>query len=205
VAGTPSIKGSVFSVLVENLAKCVARGDVSRDDLARRLQPGDLAFLDAPIAVSDWYDIRSYDRINAVLLDVEGGGDVEYYREQGRQTARRLMDAGLYAQLEYLSRTEASAETDPRARFAAFGRDLRLLSSLSASILNFSRWNAKPDPDQELRYRIEVSEASAMPESLCWRSDGFVNGMASAHAETDLWGWERPRPDFVLFRMLRPL
>lgn len=203
MAATPSIKGSVFSVLVENLAKCVSRGDVSREELAARLEPGDVALLDATITVSDWYDIRSYDRINAVLLDVEGGGDVEYYREQGRQTARRLMEAGLYAQLEYLNRTEASSETDPHARFAAFGRDLRLLSSLSASILNFSRWSAVRDPDQELRYRIEVSDASAMPESLCWRSDGFVNGMASMHAGRDLWGWQRERPDFVVFRMLR--
>jgi hypothetical protein len=203
MASVPSIKGSVFAGVVESVAKLVAGGEISREELARRLDPGDLALLDQKIAVSGWYDIRAYDRMNAVLLDLKGGGDPQYFREQGRQTARRLLDAGLYGQLEYLQRAEVARQRDPRARFEAFGRDLRLLTSLSGSILNFSRWTAQRDPDQEDRYRIEVSEASEMPESLCWRSDGFVNGMASLHGEPDLWTWERLRPDLVLFRMLR--
>lgn len=50
-----------------------------------------------------------------------------------------------------------------------------------------------------------MTEAAAMPESLCWRSDGFVNGMASIHGEADLWRWERLAPDHVVFRMVRPV
>jgi hypothetical protein len=45
------------------------------------------------------------------------------------------------------------------ARFAAFGRDLELLTATSASILNFSRWASRPDPEREGRYLIEVTEA----------------------------------------------
>ena len=72
-------------------------------------------------------------------------------------------------------------------RFEALGRDLRRLNTLSASILNFTKWEAMPDPDAMMRYRIEVSDAAAMPETLVWRTDGFVNEMARQQAPDDLW------------------
>lgn len=203
MAAIPSIKGSVFGAVVEDVSKLVDRGVLSREELARHLEPDEVALLDQPISVSGWYDIRAYDRMNALLLAVEGEGDPEYYRAQGRGTARRLLEAGLYGQLEYLNRAEVARQTDPNDRFKAFGRDLRLLTSLSGSILNFTRWTARPDPQRAHRYVIEVAEAAEMPESLCWRSDGFINGMAAMHGQDDLWGWKRARPDLVVFHMLR--
>jgi hypothetical protein len=143
--------------------------------------------------------------MNELLRDTEGGGSNEYLRERGRQTARRLLEAGLYQQLEYLHATQLKRAKDPRARFEAFGRDLRLLNTLSASILNFSKWESKPDPERQDRYVIEVSEARDFPEVLCWRSDGFVNEMATEHGEPDLWRWERAAPALVVFRMVRSL
>jgi hypothetical protein len=95
---------------------------------------------------SRWYDIRSDTRMGELLRELEGGGSNEYLRTLGRQTARRLLEGGLSSQLEYLHRTEVSRAPEGPARVAAFGRDLRLLTSMSASILNFSRWTSKPDP-----------------------------------------------------------
>jgi hypothetical protein len=199
----PSIKGSVFAGVVESVNKLVDAGEVARAELPRWLESGDLALLGASLSISSWYDVRSYDRMNRLLLEVAGGGSPEYLRELGRQTARRLLDAGLYAQMEYLNRTRVAAERDPRARYEAFGRDLRLLTSLSAGILNFTRWTSRPDPEHGDRYRIDVADAADMPESLCWRSDGFINGMASIHAGRDLWTWTRPSRDRVEFHMVR--
>ena len=97
------------------------------------------------------------------------------------------------------------APTGERPRFEAFGRDLRKLTTLSASILNFSRWTSKPDPEREGYYVIDVSDARAFPEVLAWRSDGFVNEMASRHGDPDLWTWQRMSADLIVFRMLRPV
>lgn len=204
MAAVPSIKGSVFAAVVEDVAKLLERGRLRPEEAERWLEPGDLKLLTSPISISSWYDIRAYTRMNELLRDVEGGGDPRYLRERGRETARRLLEAGLYAQLEFLHRTEVSMAQGSAARFEAFGRDLRKLNTLSASILNFSRWAAVPDPEHG-RYRIEVSEAEHFPEVLCWRSDGFVNEMAVQHGEGDLWYWERPARDLVVFRMLRSL
>jgi hypothetical protein len=199
-----AIKGSAFSKVVEDVAKLLARQALSTSEASRWLAAEDLALLGQGVVISSWYDIRSYVRLSTLLLEVEGHGSHEYLRERGRQTAQRLLEQGLYAQLEYLQRTEVSKVEAEGARFAAFGRDLRLLTTLSASILNFSKWASRADPDHERRYLIEVSEAQDFPEVLCWTSDGFVNQMAAQHRQgDDLWNWERARSDRIVFRMTR--
>ena len=205
MTSTPSIKGSVFAGVVEDVRKLLASGELAKTDAARWLQSDDLLLLDQTISVSNWYDLRSYTRMNELLREVAGDGSNEYLRQRGKATARKLLEAGLYAQLEYLQRAEVAKFSDPQARFEAFGRDLRLLSTLSGSIFNFTRWTPVPDPEREGRYRIEVSEARDFPDVICWRSDGFVNEMASRHGDRDLWSWERSAPDLVVFRMTRAI
>jgi hypothetical protein len=202
MTSTPSIKGSVFAGVVEDVKKLLTSGELAKTDAARWLQSDDLLLLDQSISVSNWYDLRSYTRMNELLREVVGHGSNEYLRERGKATARRLLEAGLYAQLEYLQRAEVAKVSDPQARFEAFGRDLRLLSTISGSILNFSRWTPKPEPEVR-RHRIEVSDARDFPEVLCWASDGFVNGISHVQAGGDLWCWERPKADLIVFRMLR--
>lgn len=199
----PSIKGSVFASVVEDVAKARAEAGPGLD-LARWLLPEDLALLDEEIVISRWYDIRCYTRMNELLRDIVGEGGNEYLRERGRHTARRLLEAGLYAQLEYTTRA-AVATAKPEERFEAFGRDLRLLTTISASILNFSRWEPSVDADHGDRYRIDVVDAEDFPEVLCWRSDGFVNEMAALHGDADIWRWERPERERIVFRMVRAL
>jgi hypothetical protein len=199
---SPAIKGSAFIKVVEDVSKLLARRAVSRTEAQRWLVPDDFPLLDKGVVISSWYDIRTYDRLSRLLLDVDGRGDPQYLRERGRATARRLLTQGLYAQLEYLQRTEASKLASPTARFEAFGRDLRLLTTLSSSMFNFSKWGARPDPSNERRYLIEVTEAHDFPEVLCWTSDGFVNEMgAQSRRNADLWTWERPAGDRIVFRM----
>ena len=203
VPNIPSIKGGVFSLAIEDVSKLVSGGEISQEELERRLEPEDLEYLEQEILTVKWYPIRSYARILALLRDTEGGGSNEYLRKRGARSAESLLQAGLYQQLEYLKRTQLEQENDPRARFLAFGRDLRLLTSLSSAIVNFARWVSKPDADHDDRYVIEVSEASDYPDVLCWTTDGFINQMATRHGEPYLWSWERDRPDLIVFRMVR--
>jgi len=201
----PSIKGSLLSSIVESILKLMSEAQISHEELERRLQPGDLQILDSKIQLTQWYDVRCYERLVKLLRDVEGGGHNEYLRQRGAQAAERLLKAGLYQQMEYLSRTQAAKVTDPKERFLAFGRDLRLLTTLSANLVSFSRWEARPDPEWPDRYRIEISEATDYPEVLAWQTDGLINRMATQHGEPNLWQWERVRPDLIVFRMNRSL
>ena len=201
----PSIKGSVFQVVVEDVGKVLAEGSVSHTEAVRWLQPDDFAYLDREIYVSSWYDIRSYERMSLLLRDVVGGGSNAFLVEKGRETARRLLEAGFYAQLEYLQRTEVATATDPMSRFVAFGRDLRKFASLSRSILNFSTWTSKPDSDHDGRYVLEITDARDFPEVLAWRSEGFMNELSSQHGTGDLWSWKRTGRSSLVYSMIRDL
>src|SRR5262249_25503469 len=74
VAVIPSVKGSVFVAIVEDVQKLLAARKLKREELGRWLQPKDLAFLDSPIHAHEWYDVRIYARMSELLRDVEGGG-----------------------------------------------------------------------------------------------------------------------------------
>ena len=183
----PSIKGSIFSRAIDDVQKLIERGEITRDGLSRWLEPGDLDYFERSISLTDWCCIRSYTRLLELLREVEGEGSNEYLRRRGSRSAEELLDAGLYQQLEYLNRTQVKKQTDPNARYDAFGRDLRLLTTVSSSILSFSRWSSMPDPDYANRYIIEISEASDFPDALGWSSEGFVNRMATQHGDPDLF------------------
>ena len=203
MAAVPSIKGAAFSFVVEKTLKLVSTGAISRAELARRLTPAGLAVIDRPIVVIQWYDICLYTRIMELLRDTAGEGRNEYLVRHGEEAAERLLQKGLYQQMEYLKRMDFGKESDPSTRYLAFGRDLRLLISLGPSLFNFGHQEVKNDPQHEDRYMLEISEASAFPEVFCWSTQGFNNRMAAVHDTPDLWRWERPRIDLVRYRMTR--
>jgi hypothetical protein len=198
----PSVKGSVFIAAVESVKKLLAENQVSRAETSRWLQPGDLELIESgKLSISAWYDIRIFDRLNYLLRDVAGGGDDDYMRELGRESARRLGKAGVYGQLEYLNRTQMAGHEDPRARFEAFGRDLRLLQTIAGSIYNFAKWSLEIDPAHPLRYWVVWTDATPFSDLTCLRAEGFSNEMATSHGRPNLWRYVRPGRDVVHYRM----
>jgi len=205
MAAVPSVKGSLIAASVEDVKKLVQAGTLSQAELERRLEPGDLEVLSQGVSLMGWYDIRIYARMLELLKDIEGGGSNDYLRRRGTQTAERLLHAGLYQQLEYLNRTQLANTADSLDRFLAFGRDLRLLTTLSGSIYNFTRWESQIDPEIRNRYKIRVSDAKAFPDNMGWAAEGFINRMAKQHGQPDLWRWQRAAPDLIVFCMIRDL
>ena len=205
MAEKPSVKGSLVAQTIENTRKLLEKEILSPGELEARLRPEDLALLEEPTHVSKWYDVECYQRLAELLHDVKGGPRDEYFRKTGFATGQKLIEAGLYQQMEYVRRPKVARELDPKARFEAYGRDLKLFVTLSGAILNFSRWSVALDPDHADRYRIEVRDAAAFPDFMGWGSEGLINAMASRHGLDDIWRYERIAPDFVVFRMLRPV
>ena len=204
MATIPSVKGSVFIAIVEDVQKLARRAEgEARGARPLAARQGPVALLDAQILAHEWYDVRVYARMSELLRDVEGGGRNEYLAKRGARSARRLLDAGLYAS-SILQKATFGRNGDPKERFAALGRDLARTTTLSAAILNFGRWEAKPDPGNPRRWIMEVTGARDYPEPRL----GLVRLLerAVAHAEparpVDL---ERPEPDRIVFRMTRDL
>lgn len=110
-----------------------------------------------------------------------GGGRNKYLFQRGLKKGKNLIEAGLYQQMEYASRTQLQREVRPGARFKAYGRDLRLFVTLSRSLLNFTEWSVIVDPDHDDRYVILVEDAAAYPDALIWATEGLIESMALNH------------------------
>ena len=201
MAAAPSIKGSVLAGHAEALTKYLASHPVDREVLARRFPDGELAMLAGPISAGAWYDLATYQRVLEFLRDHPGEGRNEYLLAAGTRSAEALIRAGFYQQMEYLRRTQHSRHDDRAERFQAFGRDLRLLGTLTASIMNFADTSVQRDPDRADRWMLVYDCSAPFPDVLCWTTQGFCNRMAEEHGNPDLWRWVRQRPDLVQLRM----
>ena len=201
----PSIKGSVLTSLIEDITKGVASGEIGEDRLEAGLTPEDRRLLETGVNVATLYPVGFHERCSVLLRDTLGGGRDEYLRERGERTGRRLIEAGLYQQMEYAARASALDEATSRERLAAYAQDLRLFVTLGRSILNFAEWTTALDSDHEDRLMIVVSDAEAYPDSLVWSTQGLIDAMSAAHRLPHLFRHERPQRDLIRFRMTRDL
>jgi hypothetical protein len=203
----PAIKGTLFSAVVADLNALVERGRISPEMLESHLETQDIAHMDEKISAASWYDIHAYHRMVELLCKVESGGRESYWFERGLRAARRLVDAGIYHQMDYLGRTMVRGEIDPTARFNAFAKDMRLLLTIHASMLNFGDWRCVVDPDHGDRYRVEIRGVAGIPDGIFVAAAGMFSGMSEvSRSESDrYWEFERINPDFVVLRMTGPV
>lgn len=151
------IKGSGFESAVADVKRLLEEGRIGADALA----PDDRVYLEEQILPSSWYPLASYARFVELLLDCEGGGDVEYLVERGRLAAERLYHAGLYRRLE--------ATIDRWGE--RFGP---LMETLGAAMFSPTRWSVKRKDDATSPTHIEVDVPADFPECARHSSQGFI-------------------------------
>ena len=197
----PSIKGSALQAVIDDLKRLRDAGRVPVAKIAAE----DRALLDEAISPALWYPIESYGRLTALLLELDGGGRLDYLRARGAKTAARLIESGIYQQLE---RATGEGVLDPSKLTPAeqrreFGRVIRLVTSLSGSIFNFGRWSVGDDPDHSDRFRITIEDARAMPEVAIHTIEGFINciGEHSPHIVHLHWTGRRDTADTIVYVM----
>lgn len=203
-SAAPAIKGTLFPTVVDELNVAIESGRVDRESVERDLLPEDLDLIEQKISNIGWYDIHAYHRLVGILWGVEAAGDSGYWFQRGRRAARRLIESGIYQQLDYLGRTEASRVSESSEKFKAFGRDMKLLMTLHASMLNFGEWRCVPDPDHELRYRIEIRDVEGIPDGVFLAAAGVFTGLGEEHSG-NTWRFARPATDLVLIQMQQSL
>jgi len=188
MASTPSLKATVFQVILDELSQLLCSGRISQAELERKLDPGDLKYLGKSLAPSSWVPIAVSTRLLQLLFELSGRSDLrEYMRERGRVNAQRLKEAGLYPQFE----VAAGREMTQRA-----GRTAVTLSSL---MLSFTRWSFETGED--VRFRIIVDDAADYPDVNRFAAEGFIeqfvwNLPQAGKVRVDS---ERVAPDRVVF------
>jgi hypothetical protein len=204
-SASPSIKGSGISSLIEDVAKMRDDGRAPAALLEERLTPADRRLLDEPVNLAGWYDIHCYRRLAELVCEIEGRRE-DLLRERGAAAAERLAAAGLYQQMETVTRMRDD-ELEGDDAFRAYGRLLRLIVTLSGSMLNFSRFTVEIDSEHEDRYCIHILEAEEFPDVLTYTTEGFINAMArmgSGRGRNDSWLLDRSDGQ-LRYRMTRPV
>jgi hypothetical protein len=206
IVKNPAIKGTLFAGVVEDLGQAIAGGRLSHDAVATALSADEIELLDSKINAAGWYDLDTYHRMVGLLCDAEGGGHDSYWHERGLRAARRMADAGIYQQLDYIGRTQARRESVPEARFKALAKDLRLLLSVHSAMLNFGEWKTVVDPDHGDRYRVEIRGVAGIPDGIFVATAGMFNGISELASASNqrTWRYERAEPDLAVIRMLTP-
>jgi hypothetical protein len=195
----PAIKGSAVTALVEDVARCLEEGRVSLEEVEARLEPEDVALLEEKISPAKWYPIDQYRRLTDLLFEFTGDGrDFEtYLKERGAAAAERLMQSGLYQQLDYSTR-QADANSEQTSR-EQLRRETRLRLSLIAGIVNRGSADIAPDPDRPDQLRIELRDASEIPDCLGHTIAGFIERCARERRAGGVWHMSRIGADVMRF------
>jgi len=133
----PSIKGSAFAGVVSDLNRLVSEGALSEAELAARLEPADRELLTEEIAPGFWYPMAAYDRMLALLVDKEGDPDAHaYLRGRGERAMKRMMELGVYSQLETLDKGWT--------RLVG-----RVMATFASVVYSFARWELRAESTEE--------------------------------------------------------
>lgn len=191
----PCIKGIALISVVDDVRRLRDESRISEGLLHARLEPLELHWLEEKIQAALWYPIAGYERLTRLLLEVEGHGDPDYVVRRGAAAAARLFEAGIYIQLQHGEQRGAEARTGGRAFDE---RDGKLMTTLSGSMFNFTRWSYRLEGDEVV---IEVGDAAAFPEVSRLAAQGLIGYIASRVRDHEIEvRSDRPAPDRVVFR-----
>jgi hypothetical protein len=189
----PSIKGTAYGSVHDDLAALVADGRISRDELEARLSTEDLKHFDSKVLAGNWYPIKSYKALLAIVTEKEANGNAEEYLvARGWRAAARLKEAGIYRQLE----SGAQGKTWG-ARVSG------IIGSISKLMYNFTSWHVEPGEDAT-SFRAVVEDATDFVDECRYTAQGFV-----AYAATMIAGAPvqvtsaRPGPDRIVYTVRR--
>jgi hypothetical protein len=138
----PSLKGLAIAGLVADLNALESGGAATRDELAKHLDSDQLAVLD-DFDGFRWYPVPIYEALVEALVRLTGTADAgtsPWLRARGAAAAQRLLERGLYQQLNSLTETDSWTTENQISR-------VRMIASLQGSLLNFTVWKVDTDPD----------------------------------------------------------
>ena len=183
----PSIKGSAFQSVLEDVKRLLDEDRLEPADLANALSEKDRGFLDAVVTPLAWFPMSTYGRMLELLAREEGGADpVAYLCARGAAAAERML-SGIYE-----SFAAARGTWGPRVGQTMMG--------IGKLLYNFSAWTFRHVSGDI--YEIEVSDARDYPEPARYAAQGFLNRFAERAAGISMQVQStRPTPDRIIFRI----
>jgi hypothetical protein len=148
----------------------MAEGKLSPVAVKQALKPEELDYLDAELGIASWFPADTYCRMLRLYASTAPDNPREYLIESGRKSAQRVIELGLYSQLD--DHTESRWED----------RVGRVLVTLSGSFFSFGHWEWLGIEAEGEGFRLGVRDAGAFSHELILRTQGFVEQLATRAA-----------------------
>jgi hypothetical protein len=186
-AKVPSIKGSAFQSVLEDVRQLRAQGRIEPDELARSLTDKDRELLDRVVTSITWVPIESYAHMLELLSRAQGDDDpIAYLCARGARAAERL-----------LSGSYRSFATEPGSWGKRVGETMVGMGRL---LYNFTTWSFHTQADGV--FEVRVSGARDYPDAARYTAQGFLQWFAEHAADRPMRVEStRPTPDDIAFRI----
>jgi len=190
----PSIKGTAYNSVHEDLHHMIDDGRVSRDQLEAALTREELEAFDSKVLASKWYPIATYRKLLSLVAEKEAHGRIEEYLvDRGWRAAERLKEAGIYRQLG----------SDEGSHKSWGARVADLVAKISGLLYNFTRWSVD-EPNNPDIFHVIVDDTKDFVDECRFTAQGFVLFAASMMAgEKVKISSERPTPNRIIYTVKR--
>lgn len=190
----PSIKGTAYNSVHDDLHRMIDEGRVSRDELEARLTREEIEVFESKVLATKWYAIDLYRKLLALVAEKDAKGPLEEYLvERGWRAADRLNQAGIYRQL--------AADDGKGKSWGA--RVENLVTKISGLLYNFTRWSVD-HPEHPTTFRVMIDDAKDFSDECRYTAQGFVSFAATLMAGSPVKiASERPRPDQIVYTVRR--
>ena len=187
MANVPSIKGSAFQSVVEDVKRLIDSGRLDADEVSEKLSGKDRGILDAVVTPVAWLPIATYGRLLDLLASEEGGADpVDYLRKRGARAAERLLSGS------YSGFVAESGTWGPRVG--------QMMLGVGKLLYNFTEWTFRELPGGV--FEIGVEKAAELPEAARHTAHGFLHWFAERAAGKPMQVEStRTSPDRIVFRI----
>lgn len=165
----PSIKGSAFRSAVDDMVRLRDEGRLSAEELETALEAEDLQLLEEKIHDSSWYPVACHGRMLALLMQVEGDGELGYLRRRGELAMERLLGAGLYMQFDLMN---PESEIQDEGQLMS---GVKLCGTLSGVAFDFLEFQAERHAEHRGVYVLCVDGAAELPELTLHTMQGFID------------------------------
>jgi len=183
----PSVKGSIFSSVVDDLRAALEAGRLTQEDLEAHLDAKDRGLMDSVVTAVSWVPVATYGRMLDLLAQIEGPKQREaYLRRRGSRAAERL-----------LSDTYESFDAGPGKWGTRVGE---LMVGIAGILYNFTRWSfSEVGPEA---WEIVVDEAQHLPDAAALTAAGFLDWYLERSSNGRIRStMSRPTPDRLVFRL----
>jgi hypothetical protein len=182
----PSVKGFAMQPAVDRIHFLCESGAIKDLDEVERLRPADVELLEARPSTTLWYPIDTQDRFLKVISDVQGGGDERYIIEFGVETAARVLQMRSMATILSGARAFGNRSGAALVRMARLG-------------FNFGEWKYEGSGLDD--FRVVVSDAEPLPDTVRYNIEGFIQFLASETVRAEVvCESTRPTRDHLVFR-----